>query len=125
MDISLSKLQEIVMDREAWWLQSMGSQRVGRDWVTKQQKQLLRTHYGWHWSKSFIQVNLLHPHNQSIIVPYFVGEESEKSSDLSKVTQLSSHKAETGPQACAEPLLLTLHPTMPLRWFRDLVCPLG
>ena len=30
MDMSLSKLQELVMDREVW-LQSMGSQRVGHD----------------------------------------------------------------------------------------------
>ena len=28
MDMSLSKLQELVMDREAWVLQSMESQRV-------------------------------------------------------------------------------------------------
>ena len=28
MDVSLSKLQELVMDREAWVLQSMESQRV-------------------------------------------------------------------------------------------------
>ena len=26
MDVSLSKLQELVMDREAWRMQSMGSQ---------------------------------------------------------------------------------------------------
>ena len=31
MDMSLSKLLELVMDREAWLLQSMGPQRVGHD----------------------------------------------------------------------------------------------
>ena len=31
MDISLSKLQEIVKDREAWQAKSMGSQRVHHD----------------------------------------------------------------------------------------------
>ena len=31
MDMSFSKLQELVMDREAWHLQSMGLQRVGHD----------------------------------------------------------------------------------------------
>ena len=31
MDMSLSKLRELVMDREAWQYQSMGSQRAGRD----------------------------------------------------------------------------------------------
>ena len=31
MDMSLSKLRELVMDREAYVLQSMGSQRVGYD----------------------------------------------------------------------------------------------
>ena len=34
MDMSLSKFQELVMDREAW-LQSMGSQRVWHDWATE------------------------------------------------------------------------------------------
>ena len=35
-DLSLSKLWEIVKDREACMLQSMGLQRVGHDLVTEQ-----------------------------------------------------------------------------------------
>ena len=34
MDVSVSELQELVMDREAW-LRFMGSQRVGHDWATE------------------------------------------------------------------------------------------
>ena len=35
MDMSLSKLRELVMDREAGVLQSMGSQKVGHNWATE------------------------------------------------------------------------------------------
>ena len=35
MVMSLSKLQELVMDREAWLLQSVGSQNVGYEWATE------------------------------------------------------------------------------------------
>ena len=35
MDMSLSKLQELVMDKEAGVLQSMGLQRVGHDQATE------------------------------------------------------------------------------------------
>ena len=38
MDMSLSKLQELVMHRESGMLQSMGSQRVRYDYVTEQQQ---------------------------------------------------------------------------------------
>ena len=38
MDMSLSKLQERVQDREAWHAASMGSQRVERAWATDQQQ---------------------------------------------------------------------------------------
>ena len=31
MDVSLSELREVVMDREAWLLRFMGSQRIGHD----------------------------------------------------------------------------------------------
>ena len=35
MDVSLSELQELVMDREAWHAVIMGSERVGHDWATE------------------------------------------------------------------------------------------
>ena len=41
MDMCLSKLQEIVKDREAGAVHSMGSQRVGQDLATKQQHTII------------------------------------------------------------------------------------
>ena len=35
MDMGLSKLQELVIDKEAWLLRFMGSQRVRCDWATE------------------------------------------------------------------------------------------
>ena len=43
LEMNLIKLQEIVKDREACVLQSMGWQRVRHDLVTEQQKQCINT----------------------------------------------------------------------------------
>ena len=40
MDMSFSKLQEMVKDGEAWRAAVHGLQRVGHNWVTEQQQQL-------------------------------------------------------------------------------------
>ena len=40
LDMSSSKLREIGKDREAWRFAVHGSQRVGHDLTTEQQKQL-------------------------------------------------------------------------------------
>ena len=45
MDMSLSRLQKLMMDREDWLLQSMGSQRVRHNWATK---------LHWHQTKNFL-----------------------------------------------------------------------
>ena len=39
MDMSLSKLREMVKDREVWLLQSVGLLRAGHDLTTEQQRE--------------------------------------------------------------------------------------
>ena len=41
MDMGLSRLWELVMDREAWRASLMGSQRVGHNWAIEQQHESL------------------------------------------------------------------------------------
>ena len=47
MDMSLSKLQELVVDREAWLASIMGSQRVGQNWVTELNWIVFTSLIGW------------------------------------------------------------------------------
>ena len=46
MDMSLSKLQEMVMDRETWHAASMGSQRVRHYCVTEREIDTILTFHG-------------------------------------------------------------------------------
>ena len=45
MDMSLSKVWEMVKDREAWHSAFMGLQRIRHDWVTEQQQNSLTLAY--------------------------------------------------------------------------------
>ena len=61
MDMSLSKLQELVMDPEARGVKSTGSQRVGPHWATELNwtdlatKQVMYKCEGWYIKKAECQ----------------------------------------------------------------------
>ena len=72
MDMNLSKLRELVRDREAWRAAAMGSQKVGHDWVTELNWSKLSCQpWGWRtvtaivrsgrWGWVFSPLDLLEP----------------------------------------------------------------
>ena len=88
MDMSLSKLQEMVKDREAWLLQSMGSQRVGYDSVTEQQMLVWEEHPRFGTSKPC-------SHMASVtLFSVMLDKLSKLSEPMNKITKnlFSSHK---------------------------------
>ena len=69
MDMNLSKLQELVIDRESGMLQSMGLQRVGHDWVTELKKNVVQRHVSGIWSqKTWIRVPGQHGPETAILL---------------------------------------------------------
>ena len=52
MDMSLSKIQGLVMDREAWGAAIHGTASVGRDWATERQQTFLCV---WHHKYFFVR----------------------------------------------------------------------
>ena len=80
MNMSLSKLQELVMDRKPGVLQSMGSQRVGHDWGT-----------GLNWCHIIQhQLNLNHENNILISLSQCYFFRSLKSS-ISLISNAETH----------------------------------
>ena len=59
MDMSLSKLQELVMDRDAWCAAVHGVERVEHDWATE-----------LNWTR--YKVYFLVPYSRSLLIIYFI-----------------------------------------------------
>ena len=88
MDMSSSKSWEMVKDREAWLLQSMGSQRVGYDSATEQQMLVWEEHPRFGTSKPC-------SHMASVtLFSVMLDKLSKLSEPINKITKnlFSSHK---------------------------------
>ena len=71
MDMSVSKLQEMVKDREAWRAASMGSHRVGHNFAIQQQQRSVSWRCPGH-QRMFISIPGPHPLDASSTPPLTV-----------------------------------------------------
>ena len=86
MDVNLSKLQELVMDREARMPQSMGSQRVGHDWATELNRTEMR-------SSRLIREIIIIIFNEKVL-NMFNAEERNYSKERSEIKDVREKKGE-------------------------------
>ena len=71
MDMSVSKLQEMVKDREAWRAASMGSHRAGHNFAIQQQQRSVSWRCPGH-RRMFISIPGPHPLDASSTPPLTV-----------------------------------------------------
>ena len=81
MDMSLSKLQELVLDREPDVLQSIGWQRVGHDWVTEMKWAKFRN-ISTKQSSHILDTKLPAPFTHKVNVLYWNLEESSENASI-------------------------------------------
>ena len=68
MDMNLSKLQEMVKNRETWHALSMGLQRIGHNWATKQESGVWpKSKKGKRFLPFFVNIQITKPANKYLL----------------------------------------------------------
>ena len=103
MDMSLSKLQELVMDREGWLLRSTGLQRVSRNWAAGQQQQIFPI-VCWIWASLVAQGVKRLPAMQETRVEHMLNLAATKRTLLNK--WIEKARCQRSPEERSEPISL-------------------
>ena len=100
--MSLSKLQELVMDREGWLLQFLESQRVGHNWATGPQQ--IFPIVCWIWASLAAQGVKRLPAMQETRVEHMLNLAATKRSLLNK--WIEKARCQRSPEQRSEPISL-------------------